>query len=171
MSRVLAIVTAFLTISHSCVNAQPGLPGTCLPGFNWVRWQLKRSWIKFMTWVLKSFNSLGQSPCVIATALADICPTSSGYTYGPLLPGWHWYGPSQSNNNSCLCSTVLYSIMCACAYCQNGGCLEWLRACFLMIKWFLTFSPLLAGQSTMLVVPPSTSKCELQLLCPYQYRL
>ena len=38
---------------------------------------------------------------------------------------------------------------------------------FLSNAHFSLFSRLLAGRSTMLIVPSSTTKCELPFLCPY----
>ena len=83
-------------------------------------------------------NTKNQNPCLVAAYLLGACVgggklspllhRSSGsttdfffaeYTIGPLAPNYYYIGPSSSNNNSCQCSTVAYSLMSACGDCQN----------------------------------------------------
>ena len=46
------------------------------------------------------------------------------FTVDPLLPGEEYFGPSGvDNSNLCKCSTVAYSLVSACAACQDA---EWI---------------------------------------------
>ncbi|KAF8798153.1 hypothetical protein BYT27DRAFT_7203861 [Phlegmacium glaucopus] len=100
MSRVLTI--AILAILASYASAQPP---TCLPGYPW------------------SFNSLNQSPCDMALDLGVVCAPT--YTLSPLQPGFLYLGPTLEQANSCQCSSVYYSVLSACAVCQNQTFLSW----------------------------------------------
>ncbi len=42
----------------------------------------------------------------------------------PLLPGYVYLGPTVANANSCRCSSVYYSLLSACAYCQGRNYLR-----------------------------------------------
>jgi len=64
------------------------------------------------------FNSNGQSPCRVAEILADQCDPQ-GFVILPLDPGAIYPGPTMDENNPCHCNTVLYSLMCGCAACQD----------------------------------------------------
>jgi hypothetical protein len=51
--------------------------------------------------------------------------SSSAFTLDPLQPNFVYLGPTQITANSCRCSTVYYSLLSACAYCQNETYLDW----------------------------------------------
>ncbi|EDR14361.1 uncharacterized protein LACBIDRAFT_306125 [Laccaria bicolor S238N-H82] len=70
-----------------------------------------------------SYNSLGQSPCTVASALAGVCVGE--FTLSPLAPDYVYLGPSVANANSCRCSSVYYSLLSACANCQGRNFLRW----------------------------------------------
>ncbi|KAE9410441.1 hypothetical protein BT96DRAFT_376167 [Gymnopus androsaceus JB14] len=79
-----------------------------------------------------SFNSEKQSPCSIASSLLGVC---SGNTYNvAALPNNTVYlGPTIDAVNPCQCNTVVYSLMSACALCQNRTIItwsEWATNCF-----------------------------------------
>ena len=96
--------------------------------------------------------------------------SSSGFILSPLPSGSSnvYFGPTKNTtNSSCQCSTVFYSLLSACAYCQNDTYLECSDFTCLPLNAHFTFFLLLDGQSTMLIVPASTTKCELQFLYPY----
>jgi len=88
------------------VAAQNTTKAECLSGFNW------------------AFNSLGQSPCDIASALANVC-VGTGFALQALPPNFVYLGPDQANANSCRCSTVYYSLLSACAVCQDANFITW----------------------------------------------
>ncbi|KAF8911957.1 hypothetical protein CPB84DRAFT_1841675 [Gymnopilus junonius] len=88
------------------VAAQNTTKAVCQLGFNW------------------AFNSLGQSPCDIASALGGVC-VGTPLTLLPLKPGFEYLGPDPSDANSCRCSTVYYSLLSACATCQNADFITW----------------------------------------------
>jgi hypothetical protein len=47
------------------------------------------------------------------------------FNLSPLSPGYVYLGPSVANANSCRCSSVYYSLLSACAYCQGRNYLKW----------------------------------------------
>ncbi|KAF8339240.1 hypothetical protein F5887DRAFT_475785 [Amanita rubescens] len=68
-----------------------------------------------------TFNSLGQSPCYVAELLTDPC-TGLMYSFVPLPSTMSTY---TATNDPCFCNTVVYSVLSACAICQNGSYSEW----------------------------------------------
>ena len=84
------------------------------------------------------FNEKGQSPCDMAGYLYSVCKDDRGsnirvqshslmfvfslaITVPPLEPGNYYVGPDNSTYATlCACSTVTWSLFCACATCQNG---------------------------------------------------
>jgi len=65
------------------------------------------------------FNSLGQSPCYVAGELAGIC-SPEGVTLPKLVSdNAVYYGPVKGQNDTCQCTTVFYSLVSACAVCQD----------------------------------------------------
>lgn len=50
---------------------------------------------------------------------------NGAFTLAPLQPGFVYLGPTALTANSCRCSTVYYSLLSACAYCQNQTYLDW----------------------------------------------
>ncbi|TFK30081.1 hypothetical protein FA15DRAFT_197163 [Coprinopsis marcescibilis] len=71
-----------------------------------------------------TINSLGQSPCEVAGLLAQVC--TGVRLILPQLPERNeYYGPNSTNQNSCRCSSVLYSLISACAHCQERNYVEW----------------------------------------------
>ncbi|KAJ4497937.1 hypothetical protein C8R41DRAFT_916962 [Lentinula lateritia] len=72
-----------------------------------------------------SFNTEKQSPCAVASSLLGVC---SGGDYKVVaLPDidTEYLGPSIDAANPCQCNTVVYSLMSACALCQNGTTITW----------------------------------------------
>ncbi|KAF7368845.1 hypothetical protein MVEN_00209900 [Mycena venus] len=76
------------------------------------------------TW---SFNSLGQSPCLVSAYLGSGC--NSGTFFVPtLLNNLSVYvdpSASEAKNNSCGCSSVFYSLLGACAERQSADIPTW----------------------------------------------
>jgi len=71
-----------------------------------------------------SFNSLNQSPCVVASYLGGVC-NSGLFSVPPLANGSLYLGPTLLNTNACRCSSVFYSLISACSLCQNQDFLKW----------------------------------------------
>ncbi|KAI0275683.1 hypothetical protein BGY98DRAFT_1098726 [Russula aff. rugulosa BPL654] len=67
---------------------------------------------------LWTFNSIGQSPCIVAAYMLGTCYQGI-YNIPPLLPGDAYVGPALGNSNTCECSTVGYSLISACVTCQG----------------------------------------------------
>ncbi|KAG2144847.1 hypothetical protein BD769DRAFT_1771858 [Suillus cothurnatus] len=67
-------------------------------------------------------NSLGQDPCVVASYLLNVCGADE---IPPLPAGYIYEAPTTATQNSCVCNTVTYSMISACADCQNGSYLSW----------------------------------------------
>ncbi|ESK94582.1 hypothetical protein Moror_7949 [Moniliophthora roreri MCA 2997] len=71
-----------------------------------------------------SFNSLHQSPCEMASALAGQC--RGGAFIVPPLPANNAYrGIGLGEDDLCRCNTVFYSLLSACAACQARSWLRW----------------------------------------------
>ncbi|KAK0211868.1 hypothetical protein IW262DRAFT_1497704 [Armillaria fumosa] len=69
-------------------------------------------------------NTLGQSPCLVASYLMAACLNTSFLV--PTLPdGSHYTSPDTAQANLCNCNTVTYSLISACADCQNRQYLNW----------------------------------------------
>ncbi|KAF8350579.1 hypothetical protein F5887DRAFT_306747 [Amanita rubescens] len=70
------------------------------------------------------FNSLNQDPCTVGQNLGEVC--NIAYQIPPLGSDLYSYlGPSPAAANECRCSSVLYSLLSACAVCQNGQTILW----------------------------------------------
>jgi len=86
----------------------------CMPSFSWM------------------FNSLVQSPCVVASYLEGAC-ASTVYDISALEPDSHYVGPDQGEGNACSCSSVVYALASACGDCQGGNVTEkwsfWIANC------------------------------------------
>lgn len=87
------------------------------------------------------FTSIDQSPCDVAAELAAVCVGGRAFSLAiplvlfeltpniefdlePLDVGYVYLGPTVSNANDCRCSTVYYSLLSACAYCQGRNYLS-----------------------------------------------
>jgi len=72
-----------------------------------------------LNWV---FNSMGQSPCYVASILTYPC----GNAFGILpLPSGSVYQVEKGQNNACTCNSVFYSLTSACSACRDGGWNTW----------------------------------------------
>ncbi|KAF8921098.1 hypothetical protein CPB85DRAFT_304848 [Mucidula mucida] len=104
MFAPLVFVVVFVSQLHD-VAAQSG--ATCaLASFHW------------------SFNSAEKSPCDVASSLLGVCEGGS-YEVQALPEGTHYVGPTINGANACQCSTVTYSLLSACAQCQNRTVTLW----------------------------------------------
>ncbi|KAF7294789.1 hypothetical protein MIND_01016600 [Mycena indigotica] len=75
-----------------------------------------------------SFNSLGQTPCLVAAYLGSTC--NNGLFMVPALTSQNngYIGPTVSQaaaSEQCACSSVFYSLLSACADCQSGLVIPW----------------------------------------------
>jgi len=86
----------------------PSTNATCSSSFNW------------------SFNSLGQSPCLVAAYLGSVC-NNGEFTVSAISASQIYEGPTvtQAAHSQCACSSVFYSLISACAECQGAGILQW----------------------------------------------
>ncbi|TEB26809.1 hypothetical protein FA13DRAFT_1816632 [Coprinellus micaceus] len=70
-----------------------------------------------------TLNSRGQSPCSIASTIAQACSSDGSFTLPPLPEegGYHYEGPpaTPSTATECRCNTVFYALQSACAFCQH----------------------------------------------------
>lgn len=82
-----------------------------------------------MAW---SFNSLSQGPCMVAAFLGAVC-NNGKFEIPALLPQNSYTGPSGlDDGDSCKCNTVTYSLLSACAACQEGSWITypaWITNC------------------------------------------
>ncbi|KAL5529756.1 hypothetical protein ACEPAG_5741 [Sanghuangporus baumii] len=105
-SLLSCLAIALVGLSSNGVRAQITSNATCLS--NW----------------RDLYNSRGQSPCLVGAYIGGAC-NGGQYDVGALLEGQHYIGPTSSNANGCLCSTVMYSLMGACSTCQNATIITW----------------------------------------------
>ncbi len=90
---------------------------------------------------VQTFNSVGQSPCVVAGYMMATCSGGcepftclhvrgcglifiAAYTIDPLPSGYSYTGGYGSHSSECMCSTIGYSLFGACAVCQGQESLE-----------------------------------------------
>ncbi|KAI6036104.1 hypothetical protein BKA83DRAFT_679403, partial [Pisolithus microcarpus] len=69
-------------------------------------------------------NSLNQDPCVVASYLESQCDRG-GFTVAALSPNAHYTGPNANEATPCQCNAVVYSLICACAACQDAQYVSW----------------------------------------------
>ncbi|PPQ80191.1 hypothetical protein CVT24_006587 [Panaeolus cyanescens] len=104
----MSYTTLLLLILTGFVNAQDdNIPATCSASaqFSW------------------TFNSVGASPCAVATDLANAC--QSGTIIPRLDINQSYAAPQPDTQTPCECSSVYYNMLSACAYCQQGTWLSW----------------------------------------------
>jgi len=105
----LPVVLGTIASVVSLAVAQSPTPAQCnaSAGFDWAK------------------NSLGQDPCTVASYMGGVC--SSGVLTIPALePTQSYTGPPLAQaGNTCLCSTVYYSLLSACAACQERSFSPW----------------------------------------------
>ncbi|TEB30479.1 hypothetical protein FA13DRAFT_1733789 [Coprinellus micaceus] len=71
------------------------------------------------------YNSLGQSPCQVGTALSGKPCGANEIVLTPLsLPNSKSY-PGPQSDESCRCSSITYNLVSACAVCQGGNAISW----------------------------------------------
>jgi len=103
---ILAVLTTLFLFSGSAVSQISYAPCTTST-YNWAN------------------NSLNQNPCEVAAYMEGTC-NQGVFTVDPLLPGNEYFGPSGvDNSNLCKCSTVAYSLVSACAACQEAEWITW----------------------------------------------
>jgi len=91
---------------------------------------------------------LGQSPCTVFAYLQGQC-TSGVSHVPPLLPGQYYTGPNATqSDNQCLCNSVVYSLISACASCQQGSYLPWSKWTIVCKAVYLNVLPI--------SIPPET---------------
>jgi len=71
-----------------------------------------------------SYNSLNQSPCDLTTSLEATC-SGRRNPMVPISAGWTYPGPYAGEDDLCQCSTVVYSLVSACAGCQGTTWISW----------------------------------------------
>ncbi|KZO99556.1 hypothetical protein CALVIDRAFT_553072 [Calocera viscosa TUFC12733] len=87
--------------------AQTSTNATCSSSYDWMS------------------NSEGQSPCLVAADLQGVCNNDKWFI--PSLPsGTHYVGPTTPQLATlCICNTVVYNLVSACAACQGGEWVAW----------------------------------------------
>jgi len=103
------ILSLLWLAAASSVAGQTTNVTQCISSYNW------------------SINALGQNPCLVAAYLESACGIPGGINIPaiPDVPGDHYLGPNTSQANLCLCSSVTYSMISACAGCQNRTYTDW----------------------------------------------
>jgi len=78
-----------------------------------------------------AFNSRQQSPCLVAAHLEGAC-NGGVFSISSLTPSDYYTGPTDLSANPCQCSSIVYSLISACADCQGRtyiGWREWNQKC------------------------------------------
>ncbi|KAF8709046.1 hypothetical protein RHS03_03301, partial [Rhizoctonia solani] len=79
----------------------------------------------------KFFNSRGQSVCLVGAYLGAQCTTDNTFKV-EALSGDGPYGFDNDAANNCLCNSVMWNLMSACALCQGkafGNWGQWMASC------------------------------------------
>jgi len=94
---------------------------------------------------------MAQSPCLVATYLWEACRPKGTVTVPPLTGRQKYSGPTLSSANNYSCSSVVYNLISACAFCQHHAYIPW-------IDWDsnCTDNPVPLGQY-ILPIPPQTN--------------
>jgi len=80
----------------------------CLEQFSWMR------------------NSLGQSPCLVDAFVEGACHSDEQWSVPAAQgPSSIYPGPSVQSANTCGCSSVAFSLLSACAFCQGASLNSW----------------------------------------------
>jgi len=88
-----------------CVTGQSSNVTQCVASYSW------------------SVNSLGQTPCLVASYLESLCGVPTSVDAIPV--GTHYLGPTNSQQDPCKCSSVTYSLVSACGGCQGRIFQNW----------------------------------------------
>ncbi|KAK0240044.1 hypothetical protein EDD85DRAFT_471810 [Armillaria nabsnona] len=106
MTLNVSLLSFFLCAVSLCLVRGQTTNATCVSSYSWAN------------------NALGQSPCLVASYLETACLNTTFLV--PALPnGSHYTGPNTAQANLCNCNTVTYSLISACADCQNRQYLNW----------------------------------------------
>ncbi|KAJ7709713.1 hypothetical protein B0H17DRAFT_1028862 [Mycena rosella] len=97
----------FASLVFAGIAAGQSTNATCSSSFQW------------------AFNSLGQSPCLVAAYLGAVCDDGLFLVPGLTDDTSFYQGPTVAQANKCGCSSVFYSLLSACAECQSGKVLTW----------------------------------------------
>ncbi|KAK0503358.1 hypothetical protein EDD18DRAFT_629894 [Armillaria luteobubalina] len=105
MNLLRLVLVLHLSITGTSASAVSNV--TCLPSYSWVE------------------NDCDQTPCEVAAYLISQC-TDEPFTLDPLPTDTHYAGPtSPQEANECECSSVVYSLVSACAVCQERNYENW----------------------------------------------
>ncbi|KAF9454636.1 hypothetical protein P691DRAFT_316859 [Macrolepiota fuliginosa MF-IS2] len=81
---------------------------TCVSSFHWAQ------------------NDKGQDPCTVAALVQASCRSDTNVTIKKLSANEIYVGPDQKNtNDTCACNSVVYSLLSACAACQDRFYIDW----------------------------------------------
>jgi len=72
-----------------------------------------------------TYNSLDQSPCYVAIALIEMVSSGQAYSLPPVSFLGQIYGLPAGATTVYFCNTVWYSLLSACALCQDGSWFTW----------------------------------------------
>lgn len=105
MNVLWLVLALHLSITGTSSSAISNV--TCPPSYSWAE------------------NDCDQTPCEVAAYLISQC-TDEPFTLDPLPADTHYVGPtSPQDANECECSSVVYSLVSACAVCQERNWLKW----------------------------------------------
>ncbi|KAG8898923.1 hypothetical protein FRB99_007036 [Tulasnella sp. 403] len=127
-----AAVAASSALWSLSVSAQVLTNATCLSNSKW------------------TYNSLGQTPCLIAAYLDAQCNNGQWTVWSLGGTDWHYNPPENTSANPCGCSTVVYSMLQACAYCQGSTIGTW-------SAWIVNCPTIYAKLGYPYAVPPGTT--------------
>ncbi|KAG2020025.1 hypothetical protein CC2G_005411 [Coprinopsis cinerea AmutBmut pab1-1] len=95
---------------------------SCLPSIAYAQTS-KAVCLPYYTWIN---NSQGKTPCEVAASLQSVCSEDGIFEVLPLAEDQHYPGPTLvANANTCICNTVVFSLMTACGLCQGKTVRRW----------------------------------------------
>ncbi|KAI9443923.1 hypothetical protein H4582DRAFT_2071476 [Lactarius indigo] len=126
----LAVLISLVVLAASGLVVAQIMGPDCNSTSNWVQPLLFVSLCDSydgLTADTQSFNSLGQSPCIVAAYMLATC-NDSVFVLQPLRPGNSYFVPVASDSpdfNECLCTVVAYNLLSVCDACQGENWRAW----------------------------------------------
>ena len=183
--RGAVVVVVFLSILPRYAAQLLTTDAKCLSGYDWVSIPfqdlINHSWMPFLAGQFNRSESLWHRcracrclcrwSCVILLISWLLLELTQmiflEFNLSPLDPGYVYLGPSTANANTCRCSSVYYSLLSACAYCQGRNSIGYIL--YLELVRPHSIAVLSGGRHTALTVQLFMWRCQfvhIACCCP-----